>query len=297
MINPARAAFKEEPVEIQKETLEALGFEPVTGPNFFARRGYLAGSDAERAADIHHFFADPGIQGIWSIGGWGSARLLPLLDYDLIRRNPKALVGFSDVTSLLNAIHHETGLVTFHGPYPYDRKSATYLERVLIKGETVSFTNPSDILERDMVQRENRFATIRGGKARGHLVGGNLTVLSAIVGSPYLPEMEGAILFLEDVREAVYRVDRMITQLALAGVLKKLAGVVFGRCTDCESGTSYGSLTLEEVLRDHFEPLGVPAFRGAMIGHIRSQFALPIGTEVEIDADAGSIRMLEPAVS
>ena len=128
-------------------------------------------------------------------------------------------------------------------------------------------------------------------------MGGNLTVLAAIVGSPYVPDFEGAILFLEDVREAVYRVDRMLTQLKLAGLLDALAGLVFGHCTDCEPGTSYGSLTLEEVLDDHIRPLGIPAYRGARIGHIREQFMVPIGVEAELDADAGTLRLLEPAVA
>lgn len=296
MISPARAAFRTEPVEIQAEALGAVGLVPVKGENFYKRRGYLAGTDEERAADINTFFADSSIKALMGIGGWGSARLLPLLDYDLIRSHPKAIAGFSDVTALLNGIHAKTGLVTFHGPHPRVKASADYFRRVLFDGEPVSFINPSEIKDDELVQTRERYATIHPGKARGRLIGGNLTVLAAIVGSPYVPDLDGAILFLEDVREAVYRVDRMITQLKLAGLLGRLAGFVFGRCTDCDPGTSYGSLTLEEVLDDHIRPLGIPAYRGAMIGHIRQQFTLPLGIEAEIDADAGSLRLLEPAV-
>jgi len=129
------------------------------------------------------------------------------------------------------------------------------------------------------------------------MLGGNLTVLTAILGSPYVPDFRGAILFLEDVNEAVYRVDRMLTQLGLAGILGKLRGFVFGRCTECEPGTSFGSLTLEEVLNEHIAPLGIPAFSGSMIGHIDQQFTIPLGIDVEIDADAGTIRMLERGVA
>jgi muramoyltetrapeptide carboxypeptidase len=150
--------------------------------------------------------------------------------------------------------------------------------------------------ETRLVQRENRTRTIAPGSARGRLVGGNLTVLTAIVGSPYLPSFDGAILFLEDVREDIYRVDRMLTQLRLAGLLEGVRGVVFGSCDRCEPGEGYGSLTLEEVLDEHVRPLGVPAFEGAMIGHQDRQFTVPIGVEVEIDASAGRITMLEPAV-
>jgi muramoyltetrapeptide carboxypeptidase len=296
MINPARAAFRVDPVEIQAESLAALGLVPVKGENFFKRRGYLAGTDEERAADINSFFADPTIKGLMGIGGWGSARVLPHLDFDLIRANPKVLAGFSDVTVLLNAIHARTGLVTFHGPHPRMRFSADYFQRVLFDGEEVVFSNPREIADDEMVQMRDRYATIHGGKSRGRLLGGNLTVLSAIVGTPFMPDLDGAILFLEDVREAVYRVDRMLTHFRLAGLLEGLEGFVFGQCTDCEPGTSYGSLTLEEVLEDHILPLGIPAYRGALIGHLKRQFTIPVGLEAEIDADAGTLRLLESAV-
>ena len=296
MINPARAAFREEPVEIQAESLEAIGLLPVKGENFYKRRGYLAGTDEERAADINDFFADPTVKAIMGIGGWGSARVLPHLDYELIRANPKAIIGISDVTALLVGIHAKTGLVTFHGPHPRIVYSADYFKRVLFEGEQVLFENPAEIKDDETVQTRERYATIRGGKARGRLIGGNLTVLAAIVGSEYLPDLDGAILFLEDVREQPYRVDRMITQLELAGHLDRLAGFVFGRCTDCDPGDGYASMTLEEILDDHIAPLGIPAYHGALIGHIRRQFMIPVGVEAEIDADAGTIRMLEPAV-
>jgi muramoyltetrapeptide carboxypeptidase len=146
------------------------------------------------------------------------------------------------------------------------------------------------------VQSEHRIQTITPGTARGPILGGNLTVLTAIVGSGYLPDWRGCVLFLEDVDEAVYRIDRMLTQLRLAGVLEQIAGFVFGRCTECEPESTYGSLTLEEVLRDHIAPLGVPAYRGAMIGHIPEQFTIPLGVRVEMNADAGTIRLLEPGV-
>lgn len=296
MINPARAAFRSEPVEIQAESLEAVGLVPVKGPNFHQRRGYFAGTDEERAADVNAFFADPEIKGLVGIGGWGSARVLPHLDFDLIRAHPKVLAGFSDVTALLNGIHAKTGLVTFHGPHPRVEWSADYFRRVVFAGEQVEFRNPREVRDHELVQTRDRWATITPGKARGRLFGGNLTVLSAIVGTPYMPDLTGGILFLEDVHEEVYRVDRMLTQLRLAGLLEGLHGFVFGNCRDCEPDSTYGSLTLEEVLADHVVPLGIPAYRGAMIGHIARQFTLPIGIEAEIDADAGSLRLLESAV-
>jgi muramoyltetrapeptide carboxypeptidase len=146
----------------------------------------------------------------------------------------------------------------------------------------------------ELVQRTNRTVTMTGGRARGELVGGNLAVLTALAGSPYLPDFRGRILFLEDVEEAPYRVDRMFSTLKLMGALDQIAGFVFGECTDCEPGDGYGSLTLAEILDDYIRPLGIPAYSGAMIGHIRRQFILPVGGRVELDADAGSVRLLEP---
>ena len=147
----------------------------------------------------------------------------------------------------------------------------------------------------ELVQRKNRTVTLRGGKARGGLVGGNLTVLTALAGSRYLPDFSGRILFLEDVSEAPYRIDRMFSTLKLMGALDRIAGLVFGECTDCNPGDGYGSLNLAQILDDYVRPLKIPAYRGAMIGHIRQQFILPVGVKVEMDADAGTLRMLEPA--
>jgi muramoyltetrapeptide carboxypeptidase len=142
-----------------------------------------------------------------------------------------------------------------------------------------------------------RTQTITPGKATGPLVGGNLTVLAHLVGTPYLPDFTGKILFLEDVREGIYRVDRMLTHLKLAGHLAKIRGFIWGQCTDCESDSSgYGSLTFEEIFDDHIKPLGVPSYRGAMIGHVERQFTVPQLVNAEMDADKGTFRLLEPAV-
>jgi muramoyltetrapeptide carboxypeptidase len=171
------------------------------------------------------------------------------------------------------------------------------MTRVIFGGEAVTFQNAREIEEGELAQRKNRVRTITPGTARGRMLGGNLTVLTGILGSPFVPDFTGAILFLEDTDEAPYRVDRMMTQLKLAGILDKVSGVVFGECTDCDPGEgSYGSLTLEEILTDHLKPLGIPAWHNAMIGHIPKQFTIPLGIEVEIDAAAGTIRMAEPAV-
>jgi muramoyltetrapeptide carboxypeptidase len=299
LIGPAGATFHPDRAEVARENMAALGLRTRFGEHLLDRYGYLAGQDEDRAADINRFFADAEVRVVLAQGGgWGCNRLLPLLDYDLIRENPKVVMGFSDVTGLLLGIHAKTGLVTFHGPMggsSWNEFNRDYATRVLFDGEVLTMRNREGDDDR-LVQIENRVLTITPGTARGRLVGGNLTVLTALVGSEYLPDFEGCILFIEDVHEEVYRVDRMLTQLSLAGVLKQINGLVFGRCTDCEPESRYGSLTLEEVLADHVAPLGIPAWYGSMIGHIKHYFTVPLGIEAEIDADAGTIKLLEPAV-
>jgi muramoyltetrapeptide carboxypeptidase len=299
-VNPSGAVWEPDEIAIVEESLAALGFKTKRGAHLLARRGYFAGEDEQRAADLNAMFADPQVRAIHCVrGGWGGARLLPRLDWAAIARHPKILLGFSDITSLLLSLQAKTGLVTFHGPVgasQWNPFNVGFIKRVLQEGEAVTFANLREIDEDDLTVVENRVRTLRPGTARGRLLGGNLTVLSSLVGSGYLPDWEGCILFLEDVEEAPYRIDRMLTQLHLAGILRKARAVIWGHCSDCLPGRGYGSLTVTEVLEDHLLPLQVPVWTGAMIGHIERQFTLPVGLEVEVDATAGTIRMLEPAV-
>jgi muramoyltetrapeptide carboxypeptidase len=300
MIDPASAIWEPMNVEVVAESLAALGFKTKRGANLLARRGYFAGSDEQRAADLNAMFADPEVRAIHCVrGGWGCARLLPLLDWAMIARNPKILLGYSDITALLLSLQAKTGLVTFHGPVglsQWNPFNVGFIKRVLQEGEAVTFENLKEIDEDDLTVVANRVQTLHPGTVRGRLLGGNLTVLTSLVGSGYLPDWEGCVLFLEDVEEAPYRIDRMLTQLRLAGILQKARAVIWGNCSDCDPGEGFGSLTVTEVLQDHIRPLGVPAWTGAMIGHIDRQFTLPVGIEVEVDATAGTLRMLEPAV-
>lgn len=303
LVSPASATFNSVDLQIAKESLEALGFKVRAGEHMLERHGYLAGEDKARADDINKAFADKSVAAVHAIrGGWGSARVLPYLDYDLIRRNPKVLLGYSDITALHMAINGKTGLTTFHGPIGlgrWDAWSVDYYKRVLMNGERVTFSPKQGLSDRNsLTQTEFRVQTITPGKARGRLLGGNLSILAAVMGSPYVPDFQDAILFCEDVGEDYYRIDRMVTTLKLAGVLGKIKGFVFGGCSECGPGNgNFGALTLEEILNDHVKPLGVPAWQGAMIGHAQPQWTLPEGTQVEIDATAGTITMLESAVS
>lgn len=301
LVEPAGFVPDQFDLQLVDEAIRAMGLVPKRGKHLLARHGYLAGEDKARAADINAMYADDEVRAVFAIrGGWGSARVLPHLNFDVIRANPKLLIGFSDITALHLAFAARAGFTTIHGPNAgssWGKLSWESFRSVAFDGLTPEHRNPIADDDR-LAQRAWRTQTIRPGKATGKLLGGNLTVLTALMGTSYLPSFDGAILFLEDVDEAEYRIDRMLTQLALAGVLRRVAGVVFGQCTNCRAtGPSYGGFTLSEVLRHHLEPLGVPAYQGALFGHIDNQFSIPVGVRAEIDATAGTIRMLEPAVA
>jgi muramoyltetrapeptide carboxypeptidase len=249
-------------------------------------------------------FADDAVDAIWCVrGGYGASRLLPALDYALMQRKPKALIGYSDITALHMAIQRHAGLVTFHGPVAF-RAFTPYtldaLKRALWTAETpVRLAAPPPFERREgQVDWENRVTTLVPGKARGRLLGGNLCLMSHLAGTPYLPDLRGAILFLEDVEEAYYRIDRMLTQLWLSGALDGLAGVAFGKFTNCSPSPFFlQNRPLEDILAERFRALGIPAVSGLMIGHIDDQATLPVGCLTELDADAGTLTLLEPGVS
>jgi muramoyltetrapeptide carboxypeptidase len=302
IISPAGATFREDELKIVIEAIQALKLVPKVGKHALDRYGYLAGKDSDRASDINQFFADDSIALILPIrGGWGSARLLPYLDYDLIRRHPKIICGFSDITSLLLAIYAKTGLVTFHAPNGFSSwrtPQTDSFQRVLFAGEKLTFRNVPDPDDANrLMQVKNRIQTITKGQAKGKLIGGNLTTLVSLVGSSYLPDFTGSILFLEDIGEDIYEIDRLLNQLKLAGILDNLAGFVFGQCTNCSADSDYGSLTLEEVIKEYIQPLKIPACLGLNIGHLEIIETIAIGIEVEFDANLGIITMLESAVS
>lgn len=290
LINPA-SPIEREDIDYAYKELASLGLKVKLSSHLLDRYGYLAGRDGDRAADVNAMFADPSVQAILTMrGGWGGNRILPLLDYDLMRSQPKILIGYSDITSLLIAIYARSGIITFHGPVAtstWNPFSVSYVQRLLFNAEPALMRNPS----------ATRSVAIAPGKARGKLVGGNLSVLAAMVGSPYLPDWNNTILFVEEIGEDIYRVDRMLTQLKLAGILDKINGFIFGQCTDCEAGEGdEPSLSLSEVLSDWIRPLQIPAWYGSAIGHVRDKFTVPVGVEVEIDASQGTIQLLESAV-
>ena len=301
IVSPASAIFESEPFTIAKESFEAMGLKVKFGKNTRNRYGHLAGTDEERAEELNEMFRDKSVKAIIALrGGSGSARILNKLDYDLIKANPKIFIGYSDITALHLAIFEKTGLVTFHGPVAFstwNSFSYGHLKDLLFNKKALTFSNIQNKGD-ELVNTRNRIRTITPGIAKGQLLGGNLSVLTGIMGSEYFPEdWKGKILYIEDIGEKIYAVDRMMTQIQLGGVLDQISGFVFGKCTDCDPGGSgYGSLTLEEVIDHYIKPLGIPAFSGAMIGHIDDNITIPNGIKAEMDAEKGTIELLNPAV-
>jgi muramoyltetrapeptide carboxypeptidase len=282
--------------------LEALGFRVKPGKNIRAAYGGYAGSVQERLDDLHDMFGDREVSAIWAgRGGSGASALLPGLHYDLIRRNPKILIGYSDITALHLAIYRRAGLVTFHGPVasstPTDY-TVTQMQAVLMnpRPETTIYMSIENQRRAD-TQPAFAMRTIRSGVAEGRLVGGNLSVLAALIGTPYAAELRNHLLFLEDVSEAPYRVDRMLTQLDQAQGLKNAAGSMLGVFTRGDTPKGDKSLTMDEVINDHFARLPAPSVYGFSFGHIPHQFTIPMGIRARLDTETQTLTLLESAVS
>lgn len=290
--SPAGAVWDDAQVVKFSSILQNLGFKVKTGETLSKKFGYFAGSDEFRANEINRLFQDKEVKAIFCMkGGWGCARILNLINYSEIIKNPKIIMGFSDITSLLISINAITGLITFHGPVGnsgWNDFSTGYVKKILMDKEIVSYTYPE--------KNDDLPYTVHPGKSKGRLVGGNLSVLSGIVGSHYLPDWKNKILFLEETGEEPYQIDRMLTQLKLAGILHKLSGFIFGKCVKCEAEEPTKAFTFQQVLEQHIKPLGIPAFYGAMIGHIENKYTIPLGIEAEMDADKCSFKLLETAV-
>ncbi len=259
--------------------VQGLGLRVKPGQYVRAERGFLAGTDSERLADLHAMFADREVKAIWcGRGGYGCGRLLPLIDLELIRKNPKVLIGYSDITALLNYISRETGLVTYHGPVassafpPYTQEG---ILNAVMEGRTLQPIELSDATI-------DRFV-IRPGMASGRLWGGNLSLLAAAAGTDYAPPIRDSLLFIEEIGEKPYRIDRMLTQLRQAWKLEEAAGIMLGTFADCEADAADRSLTLKETLIDRLGDLDLPVAYGFPIGHIDDMCTLPVGLTASMD--------------
>lgn len=300
LVTPASNVPEDEELYAAMDLVRSLGFIPKASPNLFSRTQYLAGTDKERADDLNAMFADSDVDAIFCVrGGYGSGRLLRYLDYDAIAANPKIIMGYSDITAILNAIFLRTGIVTFHGPIAggnFSEYTLAEYNKVLVEPtETTVIGEPPAFETRPgVVDWENRLTTIVPGVAEGHLIGGNLSLVVTLLGTPYEPNFEGAILFLEDVSEPPYSVDRMLTHLWMSGKLEQVSGIVLGKFSD--DGYDSNTFSMEQVLRDRLEPLGIPAVRGLMIGHIEDKTVVPVGAQAKLDAGTGKLTLLETSV-
>ncbi len=298
LITPSSYVSDPDELDFAKRFCKFFGLELKMGKHVGARFGYLAGTAKERTDDLHAMFADPSIRAVFCIrGGYGSAQMLPLIDFDLIRRNPKIFLGYSDITALHVAIGRKTGLVTFHGPVSLSHAS-TWTQQHLIKAlfETAALGLQSNPPDGNPLQPSHSLRTIKGGKASGALSGGNLTLLSTTLGTPWEVETEGRVLVFEDIGEDIYRIDRMITQLRLAGKLQKAAAIVIGECKDCPPPGHSSAYALGEVLDYLLSDLGIPVYYGLSFGHTTDQVTLPMGVRATVDADAQTLTVDDPAV-
>lgn len=302
LVAPASGVSRGEILEAT-ETLKRLGFMVKAGDYLTKEFGYLAGSDQQRADEFMRFITDPEVKCIMAVrGGYGVMRILPLLDFEAIRTNPKIVIGYSDITALVNPIFQKSGVIAFHGPVAtstFDSYTLNSFKRTLMATQAAGTFDESEEFQ-GMIFSEARAATIVPGKAQGRLVGGNLSLVTALMGTPYEIDLRGNILFLEEIEEEPYRIDRMLMQLALSGKLGGCAGVALGRFTKCEARTRGGefkvSLSLEQVLRGILEPLKIPTVYGLPIGHIKSKLTVPVGGLATLDADTRTITLDEAAV-
>lgn len=285
------------------EKMVSLGFDVFYTKNVFAKKGYLAGDDALRIADLHTMFSDRSIKGIFCIrGGYGSGRILHRLDYHLIRKNPKPLIGYSDITALHQAIFKNTGMICFHGPAgttDFTDYTVDCLQRVLVR--PAKTTKLECVKQNNLVGQGNEKPyCIRRGTAKGKLVGGNLSILSALTGTYYELNMKNCIVFIEEIGEDPYRIDRMLTQLLQSGNLSRANGIVLGVFKNCETHKNYDIRTqlpqLKSVLYDRLYQLGIPVMYGFSFGHISNTCTLPIGIKAKLDAENFRLTLLEKAI-
>lgn len=281
------------------ENMKSLGLVPQLGKHARAANGFLAGTDAERVEDIHWAFSDKSIDAVWCLrGGYGLTRILPNINYDLIRRNPKLVIGYSDITAMLVAIHQKCGVVTVHAPASASVISdygKAHLVPTLFEAATkhTAENAPENAASPNPLYKTQ---VITQGVARGRLIGGNLSLVAAMAGTPFgLKDVRGKILFLEDVGEKPYRVDRMLTQLMQSVDMRLLAGIALGIFSECEGPE--GSPTVIDVCKERLSTFKIPTVYGLSFGHIRDQFTLPLGIRAELDATNSTLTLLESAVS
>ena len=290
LIAPAGPLTKDK-IDLACERIREAGFVPLLMEGADKTYGYLAGSDEVRAAEVNRAFADDRIDAVFCLrGGYGVMRILDRIDFDMIRRHPKIFAGYSDITALHTAIREKCGFPTFHAPMPGGKvyEISQFLPLLTETDPPGGYHNPPDTGD---------LTCIAPGRARGILTGGNLSLIDGLLGTPYEPDLRGKILFIEEIGEKPYSLDRMFTHLRLAGKLEDCAGIILGRFTDCEAEDPQYSLSLDEIIRDVLIPCGKPVIGNLYCGHVYYSLALPLGVMCEMDADAASIRFPDSVFS
>ena len=283
LVAPAGVVRHDHDIERACDNVRSFGWTPILGKHVREQAGYLAGTDADRLHDINAAFASDEVDAIWCLrGGYGTLRLLATINYPALRRRPRPVIGFSDITALHSAIHRQCGIVTFHGPTA--RSRLTEFSRESLACALVE--------QRDPCGAALAARVLRSGRATGRVVGGNLALITALLGTPFAPRFDGAILILEDMGEAIYRIDRMLRQLILAGALQQCAAIVAGDFRPPSDEVPADNRTLDDVLTEAATLAGVPCLAGAPFGHIADQWTIPLGAIAELDTDARTLRVL-----
>ncbi|MBX2992364.1 MAG: LD-carboxypeptidase [Bacteroidetes bacterium] len=296
IISPSSPIADASRIEKGVRYLESLGYRVLVGENVGKTSGYLAGTDEQRVADLHAMFSDSRVKAIICVrGGYGTPRLLSLFNYNLAARNPKILVGFSDVTALQLALWKKCRLVTFHGPMAgvemanqIDPFTEELFWRLLTASKKIGAIHfPSEPAPESLVQ----------GKASGVLLGGNLSLVVSLMGTQYQPDFTNSILFLEEIAEEPYRVDRMLTQLRNGLVFSKANGMLLGQFTDCKPlDATKPSHSAQQVLEDAVKKFGKPVLANLPFGHVPKKLTLPLGVNVKLNSTTKTLRFLEAAV-
>ncbi|MEO5589599.1 MAG: LD-carboxypeptidase [Gemmatimonadaceae bacterium] len=269
-------------IEQAVENVRSLGWNPVLGKNVSMHHGYHAGTDDQRLSDLNAAIRNDSIDAIWCIrGGYGAMRLLPEVDYAALRANPRPVIGYSDITALHSAIYRECGLVSFHGPTA--RGVLGEFSRSSLRTALVAQGNPCGVASAGRV--------LRHGRASGRLAGGNLALVTAMMGTPWSVDFDGAILVVEDIDEAVYRVDRMMQQLLLSGALSRCAALVAGDFRPPAGEVQHENRALDDVIAEAADRAGIPCLAGAPFGHIRDQWTIPLGAVAELDTETLSLQV------
>lgn len=294
--------ISEEELKDSIKNLNELGFETTYSEKVLLRSGYFAGTDKERAEDLMEKFSDKNVKGIFCArGGYGCSRILPMLDYDVIRSNPKVLIGYSDITALLYGIYKKSGLIAFHGPVgtsTFNDYSVNNFNKVLLNPERTSLFQNSNSGDDENIYG---VTSIVKGKGKGRLVGGNLSIMVSLIGTEFDLNYSNKLIFIEEIGEEPYRIDRMLTQMIQSGKFENASGIMMGIFRKCEvkkeSDLTAKSFTLMEVLQDRLSNLKIPVLYGMSFGHVKDKFTIPFGALAELDADKQTFTLLEKAVN